>query len=77
MLDHREIVCDEQVRQSHVLLQTLQHVDDLCLNRNVQRGDRLVANDELRLNRQRAGDADALPLSARKLMRVTGRLFAV
>ena len=36
----------------------------------VQRGDRLVAHDELRLGGQGAGDADALALPAGELVRV-------
>lgn len=56
--------------------QLLKHVDDLRLNGNVQRGDRLVADDELRLYRQCAGDADTLTLTAGQLMRETvGKLL--
>ena len=58
-------VRDEEVGQPELLLQVLEQVDDLRLDRHVQRADRLVANDELRLHRQGAGDADALPLSPR------------
>ena len=47
-----------------------QQVQDLRLDRDVERGDRLVADDELRAERERARDADALALAARELVRV-------
>ena len=43
---------------------SLQQVDDLGLDRDVERGDGLVGDDQLGLQRERAGDADALPLAA-------------
>ena len=45
-------------------------VDHLRLNRDVQRGDRLVGDDQLRLQRQRAGDGDPLALAAGELVGV-------
>ena len=41
---------------------------DLGLNRNVQGGDGLIADDELRLHRQGPGDAHPLALSAGQLV---------
>ncbi len=67
---HRQVVGDEQVGQSEPALQLLQQVDDLRLDRDVERRDRLVADDEVGLDRQRPGDADALALAARELVRV-------
>ena len=51
-------------------LQLLEQVDDLRLDRHVQRRHRLVADDELRLERERARDADPLALAARELVRI-------
>src|SRR5690606_5088524 len=48
-----------------------QQVQRLRLNGDVERADRLVADDQLRLQRQRARDADALSLAARELVRIT------
>jgi hypothetical protein len=67
---HREVVADEEVGEPELLLQVLEQVDHLRLDRNVERGDRLVADDELRVERERPGDADALALAARELVRV-------
>jgi hypothetical protein len=44
--------------------------DDLGLDRDVERRDRLVAHDERWLDGQRPGDAHALPLPAGHLVRV-------
>ncbi len=77
VLHHRQIMRDEQIRDAVRLLQILKQVHDLRLHRNVQRAHRFVANDELRLDRQRAGDADALPLTAAEFMRITLRMDRV
>ena len=53
-----------------LLLQVAQQVDDLRLDRHVERRDRLVGDDELRVDGERARDADALALAARELVRV-------
>ena len=74
VLDHGEIVRDEEIRQAELALQIDQQVDDLRLHRNIERRHRLVADDQLRPRRQRARDAEALPLSAREFVRVLGHL---
>ena len=56
-----------------LLLELLKHIDDLGLDGDVQRGDGLVADDEVRVDRQGPGDADALALAAGKLVGVAGR----
>ena len=65
-----EVVGDEDQRQAELALQVAQQVQDLRLDRHVERGDRLVGDDHLRLQGERAGDADALPLAAGELVRV-------
>ena len=71
VLDEPQIVRDEQIRQLQLLLQIHQQVDDLRLHRHVERRDRLVEHQERRIERQRARQADALPLSAAELVRVS------
>ena len=61
---------DEQVRQAQALLQVHQQVEHLRLDRDVERRHRLVAEQQVRLQRQGAGDADPLALSARELVRI-------
>ena len=45
VVDHRQIVRDEQIGEAELLLQVLQQIEDLRLHRNVERRDRLVADD--------------------------------
>ena len=67
--DDVQVVRDEDVGQPEVALEVLEQVEDLRLHGDVERRDRLVADDQLRVDRERAGDADALPLAARELVR--------
>ena len=65
-----QVVRDHHVGQVELLLEVLEQVDHLGLDGDVERGDRLVGHDQLRLERERAGDADALALAAGELVRV-------
>ena len=65
-----EIVGDEQHRHAEPLLRFLQQFQDLRLHRDVERGGRLVGDQQIRLVRQRHGDHHALALAAGKLMRI-------
>ena len=64
-------MADEKIGQAKLFLKILQQIDDLGLDRDIQRGDRFVADDEFGVQRQSSGDADALALAARKSVRVT------
>ena len=46
---HREVVRNEQHRQAEALLQAAQQVDDLGLDGHVERGDRFIGHQHLRL----------------------------
>ncbi len=74
VFDHREIVGDEQVGDPELRLQVFEQVDDLCLDGYVERLNRFVANDQPWVERQRAGDAKPLALSARELVRIVAHL---
>jgi hypothetical protein len=63
-----QVVGDEEIGQLEFALQSRQQIKDLRLDRHIERADRLVGDDEFRVERQRAGDADALPLAAAELM---------
>ena len=77
VLDKPQVVRDEEVRQLQSLLQIHQQVDDLCLDGDVQRRDRLVGDDERRVERQCAGEADALTLSSAELVRIAREMVRV
>ena len=64
-----EVVRDEQIGEIELFLQIPKEVQDLRLDRHVESGNRLVA-DELGLERKRPRDRDALALTAGELMRI-------
>ncbi len=76
VFDHRHVVGDEHVGKVQPVLEVLHQVEDLRLNGDVERRDGLVAHDELGLQGERPGDADALAPAPVELMRV-GRMEAV
>lgn len=63
MFDDREVVGDEQVRDVSLALEIGEQVENLALDRNVERADGFVADDEIGAERQSAGDSDSLALS--------------
>ncbi|MNT20006.1 hypothetical protein D3C72_1552980 [compost metagenome] len=69
MLDHAQVMADEQVGQVQLFPQAHEQVQHLGLDRHVQRRHRLVAHQELGLDRQRPGNADARALPAGELVR--------
>lgn len=60
-------MADEQISQPVALLQRFQQRQDLRLHRFIQRRGRLVEDQQLRLQDQRARDGDTLALPAGKL----------
>ena len=72
-----QIVRDKQVRNAQLFLQLLEHIDDLRLDRYIQRTYRLITDDEARVRRQGSRDPDTLSLSAGEFMRVTCRVLRV
>ena len=69
-LHHRQVVGDEDEGDAELALELVEQRDHLRLDRDVERGDRLVGDDQLGLERQRPGDGDALALAAGELVRV-------
>src|SRR5277367_5835148 len=75
MGDDSEVMGDEKIRKVMLALQVDQQIDHLRLDRDVKRGDRLVANDQARSERKRTRDADALALATGELMRKVAHLI--
>ena len=73
MADDGEVMRDEEVREVEIVLERIEQVDDLRLDGHVERGHRLVRDDEVRRHGERAGDANALALASRELVRIPGR----
>ena len=67
---NREIVADEDVGEPEALLQGAHQVDDLRLDRHVERRDGLVGHDQLGLDGERAGDRQPLALAAGEFVRI-------
>ena len=65
---HAEIVRDEQDRRAEPLPQIGEQVEDLSLDRDIERGGRLVGDDEIGLAGQRHGDHHPLSHAARELV---------
>ena len=70
MADDADVVGDEDVGEAELVLQVVEQVDDLGLDRDIEGGDRLVGDDQLRVRRQGPGDPDPLALAAGELVRV-------
>jgi hypothetical protein len=66
--DHAEIVGDEQDRHPELALQRAEQIEDLGLDRDVERGGRLVGDQQVRLARERHRDHHALAHPARQLV---------
>lgn len=65
------VVRDEEVGESEPLLQLQQQVQNLRLNRHVQRTGRLIADHEIGFEHQGAGDRDTLTLATGELGRIS------
>ena len=61
---HIQVVADENISQAKRLFQVEQKVQHLRFHRLVQGRDRLIQNDQTRLQGQGPGNVDALPLTA-------------
>ena len=59
VLDHAEVVADEEIGQRQILTEVHEQIENLCLNGDIERGHRLVADDALGLDREGPRDADA------------------
>src|SRR6267143_2027224 len=64
-----QIVCDEEVREPTGGSQIHHELEDSRANRHVEHGDRLVRDDEVRLENERRRDGHALALPAAQLVR--------
>ena len=60
---------DEKKREAKPLLEVVQQIDDLRLDGDVERGDRLIGHDELGIHRERSRNSDPLALASGELTR--------
>ena len=71
--DDRDVVRHQHHREVQPLLQAAQHVEYLALHDHVERGHRLVGQQQAGLERQRHGDRRALAHAAGELVRVVAQ----
>lgn len=62
LADDRQVVGDEQVGESELLLEITEQVENLCPHGDVQRRHWFVAHDQCGARRQSSSDDDALAL---------------
>ncbi len=68
--DDSEVVRDQQHRHAQLVLQAVEELEDLGLNRHVERGRRFVRDQDLGVTHERHRDHDPLAHAARQLMGV-------
>ena len=70
---HRQVMRDEQHRQTMSVPQLLQQFQNLRLDRDIERRRRFIGNQQSRTVHNRHRDHDPLPHPARKLVRIVPR----
>jgi hypothetical protein len=68
-------VGDEEVAEALLVLEAAEQVDDLRLHRDVEGRHRFIADDQAGVERQGAGDADALALATGEFVRIAPGMF--
>ena len=73
MLDHAEVVADEQVGQPQLVAQRNEQVEHLRLDRDVERRDRLVADEDIRGAPPARAQCRCAPAGRRRIGADSGR----
>src|SRR5215470_8771654 len=74
MPDNGQVMADENIRQAKLTPKIEQQVENLRLNRHVERRGRLIEQYNLGLDDQGAGDGNPLALAAAECARVGTRI---
>ena len=77
VFNYREVMRNEQICKIHLILQVLEHVDNLGLNRYVKSRYRLIADYELRIYGKRSGNSYPLSLSTGEFVRISVSVLRV
>ncbi len=62
--DNKQVMGNEKIGETELVLKLVKHIYDLRLDRNVKRRNGLIADDEIGIYRQSARYTDSLPLTA-------------
>ena len=76
-MDNQQVMGNEQIGNAQLLLQLFKHVDDLCLNGNIQCTDCFVTDDKSWIGGKCSRNTDTLSLTAGKLMCITGCMLCI
>ena len=76
-MHHQKIMRNEEICNPKLLLQILEHVDDLSLYGHIQCRDRFIAHYELGVHSQCTRNSYALPLASRELMGIAARMLRI
>jgi hypothetical protein len=66
---------NEQIGEPQTLLEILQQINDLRLDRDIEGRNRFIADDKIGAGGQRPRDANTLALPAGELVRITPSVF--
>ena len=75
LLDHLQLMADEQIGQPVFFLKILKHLNDLGLQGNIQRRNGLIADYKFRLYGKCSCNGNPLTLSAGELMRILQKIL--
>lgn len=70
VVDHREVMGDEEHADAHIMRELGEEVEDLALDGDIERGDRLIRQEKCGAWSNGACNGDALALAAGELVRV-------
>ena len=73
--NHGKAVRNQDQRERKVATETVEQLQDLSADRNIQRRNRFVCNYQIGAQNQRASDSDALALPTGKLVRIAAERF--
>ncbi|MNE94810.1 hypothetical protein D3C80_1928210 [compost metagenome] len=69
-------MADENIGETELFLQIRQQVQNLRLHGQIERGNRLVENEQLRVEHQRTRNGNTLALATGEHMRIAVEVFA-
>lgn len=75
MLNNQEVVSNKEIGELQRLLKLFERIENLSLNGDVESRDGFIANNEVRIKGEGAGDADTLTLTTAEFVGVTRGLF--
>lgn len=71
ILDNAQIMTDKEKRNTRRFLKILEDVEDLSLDGNIERRERLISHKQFRRNGKRSRYADPLPLPPAEFVWIT------